>query len=205
MCRTALVVVVLVSTIGVETAEITPADFKPTPFHDVDSLLPAAFADVDGDRFTDIVLLTADRRRLVTLLGQRDDPVVVPGPPVECELGEKERIYSVVPGDFDGDETVDILVTTLGAKEHPEDKDERSGLSLLRMFWGLGDGKFLCPEIRGQERKDLIFFDVSTLFSSGGCNVVPESVPLFSLGPHRRQCKIRARVLVGPRFGISSI
>jgi hypothetical protein len=35
--------------------------------------------------------------------------------------------------------------------------------------------------------------------------VVPESVPLFSLGPHRRQCKIRARVLVGPRFGISSL
>ncbi len=28
---------------------------------------------------------------------------------------------------------------------------------------------------------------------------------LFSLGPHRRQCKIRARVLVGPRFRISSL
>jgi hypothetical protein len=39
----------------------------------------------------------------------------------------------------------------------------------------------------------------------GGCNLVPESVPLFSLGPLRRQCKIMARVLVGPRFGISTL
>jgi hypothetical protein len=41
--------------------------------------------------------------------------------------------------------------------------------------------------------------------TTGGCNLVPEPVPLFSLGPHKRQWKIRARVLVGPRFGISSL
>ncbi len=43
------------------------------------------------------------------------------------------------------------------------------------------------------------------MYRPGGCNLVPESVPLFSLGPHRRQCKIRARVLVGLQFGISSL
>ena len=148
----------------VESAEITPPDFQQTPTNNVESLLPAAFADIDGDRFTDIILLTADHRRLVTLLGQRDDPVVISGPPIDCQLPNGERMFSVVPGDFDGDETVDILVTTSGAKDHFEEKDERSKLSLLRIFWGLGDGKFKCPDVDGGQKEDMILFDVSSQF-----------------------------------------
>jgi hypothetical protein len=48
-------------------------------------------------------------------------------------------------------------------------------------------------------------FPNNSYSESGGCNACLKTVPLFSLGPHRRQFKIRARVLVGPRFGISSL
>lgn len=69
----------------------------------------AAFGDFNSDELTDVFVLKNDKRTLEILLGADVDPLLRPGP--RCEFANM-RITSVVPGDFDGDAYMDLLVTT---------------------------------------------------------------------------------------------
>ncbi|CAG0923964.1 unnamed protein product, partial [Notodromas monacha] len=103
-----------------------------------EALYPAAFADVDGDRFTDVILLSNDAHVLQILLGGREMPIKSFGAQVACDwMEESERITSVVPGDFDGDETLDIIITY---------SRKGSQFSTLEVIWGSGDGEFKCKK-----------------------------------------------------------
>lgn len=69
----------------------------------------AAFGDFNSDELTDVFILKHEKRTLEILLGADVDPLLRPGP--RCEFANL-RITSVVPGDFDGDAYMDLLITT---------------------------------------------------------------------------------------------
>eukprot|EP00062_Callorhinchus_milii_P005314 gi/632944627/ref/XP_007887609.1/ PREDICTED: T-cell immunomodulatory protein isoform X1 [Callorhinchus milii] len=83
----------------------------------------AAFGDFNSDKQTDIFLIRS-RKELVILLADVKVPYFKPN--VKLQLGDKE-ITSVMPGDYDGDSQMDVLLTV-----HPKDLDEITVI----IFWG---------------------------------------------------------------------
>ena len=80
-------------------------------FHD-NRFLPAAFADFDSDKHTDIIAISNGKDGecyFKVHLTHKDAPLIRPdGPSCHCP-NQASRITSVVPGDFDGDGALDIL------------------------------------------------------------------------------------------------
>lgn len=68
----------------------------------------AAFGDFNSDELTDIFVLNNDHRTVQILYGADVDPLLRTGP--SCTFRNR-IITSVVPGDFDGDAYMDLLVT----------------------------------------------------------------------------------------------
>ncbi|KAK0178908.1 hypothetical protein PV327_007748 [Microctonus hyperodae] len=93
--------------------------------------MPAAFGDFDSNELTDVFVLTKDAKTLVVLLGSDQEPLLRPTN-LTCTF--KSRITSVVPGDFDGDVFMDVLVTT---------KDSYSDKTNVYILWG-GIGTMTC-------------------------------------------------------------
>lgn len=69
----------------------------------------AAFGDFNSDELTDVFVLQNDHHMLAILLGNDVDPLLRPGP--FCNFTHNVHITSVVPGDFDGDAYMDVLMT----------------------------------------------------------------------------------------------
>ena len=70
--------------------------------------LPAAFGDFNSDEYTDMFVLRDEGHTLEILLGQDVEPLLRPSGYI-CRF--QNRISSVVPGDFDGDALMDVMVT----------------------------------------------------------------------------------------------
>uniref|UniRef100_A0A4W3J5B8 Integrin alpha FG-GAP repeat containing 1 n=1 Tax=Callorhinchus milii TaxID=7868 RepID=A0A4W3J5B8_CALMI len=94
----------------------------------------AAFGDFNSDKQTDIFLIRS-RKELVILLADVKVPYFKPN--VKLQLGDKE-ITSVMPGDYDGDSQMDVLLTV-----HPKDLDEITVI----IFWGNNRTLGKCPSI----------------------------------------------------------
>jgi len=79
-------------------------------FGGIKDALPAAYGDFNSDELTDIFVLTEGQKvvQILFLSNSLDaNPLLRLGP--QCKF--EERITSVVPGDFDGDAFMDVLVT----------------------------------------------------------------------------------------------
>uniref|UniRef100_A0A1B6IZN2 T-cell immunomodulatory protein TIP C2 domain-containing protein n=1 Tax=Homalodisca liturata TaxID=320908 RepID=A0A1B6IZN2_9HEMI len=71
--------------------------------------MPAAFGDFNSDELTDIFVIRNNARTLEILFGQDKEPSMVSSG-IKCTFN-KTTITSVVPGDFNGDALMDVLVT----------------------------------------------------------------------------------------------
>jgi len=71
---------------------------------------PAAFGDFDSDELTDMFILKDQGRSIEIMFGSNVEPFLKPGTQTKCKFN-KHQITSVVPGDFNGDALMDLLVT----------------------------------------------------------------------------------------------
>ena len=72
--------------------------------------MPAAFADFNSDKHTDVIAIVKDKNEcsVKVLLAYIDPPLLRPdGPRCFCPGG---NVISVVPGDFDGDGALDLMM-----------------------------------------------------------------------------------------------
>ncbi|KAH8246266.1 hypothetical protein KR038_008179 [Drosophila bunnanda] len=67
----------------------------------------AAFGDFNSDELTDVFLIRDQMKTLEILCGHDTEPLLTVGP--YCHYADK-TIVSVIPGDFDGDALMDVLV-----------------------------------------------------------------------------------------------
>lgn len=71
---------------------------------------PAAFGDFDSDELTDMFILKDQGRTVEIMFGSNIEPFLRPNTQTKCKFDE-HQITSVVPGDFNGDALMDLLVT----------------------------------------------------------------------------------------------
>ncbi|XP_065155827.1 T-cell immunomodulatory protein [Atheta coriaria] len=95
----------------INSSDITSKVFGPL----VDGM-PAAFGDFNSDELTDVFVLRENGRTMEILLGYEEEPLLRTSfsHPLKCSY--EDTITSVVPGDFDGDAFMDVLVTTLNSE-----------------------------------------------------------------------------------------
>lgn len=95
--------------------------------------MPAAFGDFNSDELTDMFVLSEGAKSVQIMFASVEEPLFQPGG-FSCSFSD-ETITSVVPGDFDGDVYMDVLVTTL---------DKGLKYTNVYILWGEGDQKLNC-------------------------------------------------------------
>ncbi|KAJ8963747.1 hypothetical protein NQ314_005408 [Rhamnusium bicolor] len=98
--------------------------------------MPAAFGDFNSDELTDVFILLDNGKTMEILLAHEEEPLLRPSTPdrLRCTFSNS-LITSVVPGDFDGDALMDVLVTTIH-KRTEGDSDYESSLTYVYVIWG---------------------------------------------------------------------
>lgn len=89
--------------------------------------LIAAFGDFNSDKLTDVFCIKNDGRTLEIFFGHSNIPLLQDAK-LACTLSSEEKITSVMPGDFNGDSMMDVLVTVQSS--------DQNKLSQVRIFWG---------------------------------------------------------------------
>ncbi|KAM8947493.1 T-cell immunomodulatory protein [Pelodytes ibericus] len=89
----------------------------------------AAFGDFNADKLTDIFLLRNGNELRIFLADLKSTPYF--SPKVKLPLGDSVVITSVVPGDFNGDSQMDVLLTTI-PKGQPSNESPLSAV----IYWG---------------------------------------------------------------------
>lgn len=111
----------------VECSDITRAVFG-----DVLDGMPAAFGDFNSDELTDVFMLRENGTTVEIFLAAEQEPLLRPSSNLKCPF--RRIVVGVVPGDFDGDVFMDVLVIAY-------DKAEK--LSFVYVLWG-GNGQLNC-------------------------------------------------------------
>ncbi|KAJ8940628.1 hypothetical protein NQ318_020685 [Aromia moschata] len=105
--------------------------------------MPAAFGDFNSDELTDVFVLRNNARTIEILLAHEEEPLLQPAqPPLRCTF-LNATITSVVPGDFDGDAMMDVLVTTRRTLTEA-DPDDAISLTNAYILWG--GANFTCSD-----------------------------------------------------------
>lgn len=92
--------------------------------------MPAAFGDFNSDELTDVFVLSNDGRTVKIMLASVEEPLLQSSKELSCDFSEK--ITSVVPGDFDGDVFMDVMVTTFNNATD----DLTRGWTNVHILWG---------------------------------------------------------------------
>lgn len=102
---------------------------------------PAAFGDFDSDELTDMFILKEQGRSVEIMFGSNVEPFLRPGLHTRCKFN-KHQITSVVPGDFNGDALMDLLVTvknisakTWSSNWFSETETQKNDLD-VHILWG---------------------------------------------------------------------
>lgn len=97
--------------------------------------MPAAFGDFNSDELTDVFVLRDQGKTVEILLAAEEEPLLREAKPsrLRCTF-ENSLITSVVPGDFDGDALMDILVTTIHKRSDSD--SSRVSYSHVHIIWG---------------------------------------------------------------------
>lgn len=89
------------------------SDITNLVFGDLTDGMPAAFGDFNSDELTDVFVLRDEGKTVEILLAHEEEPILrVAKPSLACTFQDK-LITSVVPGDFDGDAFMDVMVTVV--------------------------------------------------------------------------------------------
>lgn len=86
---------------------IRSSDITDKVFGNIREGIVAAFGDFNSDEFTDVFVIGDKMTSLRILYGHYTEPLLRMGP--YCEYDGK-KIVSVIPGDFDGDAQMDVLI-----------------------------------------------------------------------------------------------
>lgn len=108
------------------SCRISASDITKNVFGSIQDGTIAAFGDFNSDELTDVFMLTNKGKTLQILLGADTEPLLRPSS--KCEFNNLE-ITSVVPGDFDGDAFMDLMITT-------KSKDDNDDLVNVHVNWG---------------------------------------------------------------------
>lgn len=92
-------------------------DITPNAFGSITDAVVSAFGDFNSDELTDVFATSDNGRTLKILLASDTEPLLQSSPKSNCVFS-KLQITSIVPGDFDGDAYMDLLITT--RTEHPD-------------------------------------------------------------------------------------
>ncbi|XP_018318815.1 T-cell immunomodulatory protein [Agrilus planipennis] len=103
-------------------------------FGEITDVLPAAFGDFNSDELTDVFVLGSDGKTVEILLAAEEEPLLRRSKTNKLTCKFEDHITSVVPGDFDGDALMDVLVTTVSS----ENNQISNGPSLtsVHICWG---------------------------------------------------------------------
>ncbi|KAK3855734.1 hypothetical protein Pcinc_037879 [Petrolisthes cinctipes] len=95
-------------------------DITDLVFGNNNNYLPAAFGDFNSDRRTDLFVVSEDGKTVEVLLSHSEPPYLRPSDTgtLKCSYNGL-NIRSVVPGDFDGDGAMDILILSLNTSVSP--------------------------------------------------------------------------------------
>jgi len=94
-------------------------------FGSVTDVMPAAFGDFNCDELTDMFVVRGKPNTVEVMLAREQEPLLQSDQGLSCVFSDR-HITSIVPGNFDGDAHLDILVTAL-------DQDKLTHLFIL---WG---------------------------------------------------------------------
>lgn len=97
-------------------------------FGSATDVMPAAFGDFNSDELTDLFVVHGKPNTLEVMLARVQEPLFQSGQSLSC-LFSKMHITSVVPGNFDGDARLDVLVTAL-------ETDVHNSLTHIFILWG---------------------------------------------------------------------
>lgn len=97
--------------------------------------MPAAFGDFNSDELTDVFVLRDNGKTIEILLANDEEPLLRTAKPNPLRCTFTNPITSVVPGDFDGDALMDILVTTIKRRTDRDGSDGRA-LTSVHVIWG---------------------------------------------------------------------
>lgn len=130
-------------TIALVVGSVKCSDITAAVFGDVLDGMPAAFGDFNSDELTDVFMLRKNATTVEIFLAAEQEPLLKPSSDLSCTF--TSTVVSVVPGDFDGDVFMDVLVVTF---------DQKTKLSFVYVLWG-GNGKLNCTDeplvkMRGQ-------------------------------------------------------
>ncbi|CAL7941612.1 unnamed protein product [Xylocopa violacea] len=108
------------------------SDITPAVFGSVLDGMPAAFGDFNSDELTDVFMLRKNGTTVQIFLAAEQEPLLRPSSDLSCTF--RNIVVGVVPGDYDGDVFMDVLVVTF---------DVNTGLSYGYILWG-GNGRWNC-------------------------------------------------------------
>lgn len=116
----------LLVTATIMTARVVAgSDISLLAFGSVREVQPAAFGDFNSDELTDVFVIRNNRRTVEVFLAADEEPLLRASG-LACNFSRP--ITSVVPGDFDGDAFMDVLVTT--------EADSSGKYSHVHIAWG---------------------------------------------------------------------
>lgn len=112
------------------------SDITPSVFGKYTDGLPAAFGDFNSDELTDVFVLRNDQDKIEILLAYEEEPLLRPcrPDPLICSFAD-HKIMNVIPGDFDGDALMDVLVTTVKKSRNDDTASDRS-FNYVYILWG---------------------------------------------------------------------
>lgn len=122
-----IILLVIGTAMAVKCSDITPAVFG-----SVLDGMPAAFGDFNSDELTDVFMLRENGMKVEIFLAAEREPHLKPSSDLSCTFNH--LIVGVVPGDFDGDVFMDVLVITYNKEKK---------LSYGYVLWG-GKGRLNC-------------------------------------------------------------
>ncbi|CAG8512992.1 15985_t:CDS:10 [Funneliformis mosseae] len=103
----------------------------------------AAFADFNSDKYTDLFVLSSDQRSLSVYLWDHADYKFTISPSANITISQNEEnsfiITNILPGDYDYDGNLDILVM---GQTNPSSNDRKKEPLFMRVYFGYGNDTF---------------------------------------------------------------
>lgn len=109
--------------------QICATDITPQAFGAINDTIISAFGDFNSDELTDVLVRSTDGRVIEILLASDQEPLLRRSPNTKC-IFKKLNVTSIVPGDFDGDAYMDLLITS---------NHTSNGLLAVYINWGGSD------------------------------------------------------------------
>ncbi len=86
-------------------------DITANVFGSLTNVTPAAFGDFNSDELTDLFVVNENMNTIMILEANSKEPFFSFDSRIQCAMNSTYQIASVVPGDFDGDALMDVLIT----------------------------------------------------------------------------------------------